>query len=44
MGEFYFNEKEYETALKYYENALDKFPYSVSATNKVKEINELLGN
>ncbi|MDP7529017.1 MAG: hypothetical protein QGH61_06715 [Candidatus Marinimicrobia bacterium] len=44
MGEFYFNEKEYETALKYYENALEKFPYSVSATNKVKEINELLGN
>ncbi|MDP7483362.1 MAG: hypothetical protein QF763_02825 [Candidatus Marinimicrobia bacterium] len=44
MGEFYFNEKEYETALKYYENALEKFPFSVSATNKVKEINELLGN
>ena len=44
MGEFYFNEKEYETALKYYENALDKYPFSVSATNKVKEINELLGN
>ena len=44
MGEFYFNEKEYETALKYYENALDKYPFSVPATNKVKEINELLGN
>tara|TARA_B100001750_G_scaffold69251_1_gene55280 strand:- start:558 stop:1343 length:786 start_codon:yes stop_codon:yes gene_type:complete len=44
MGEFYFNEKEYESALKYYENALDKYPFSISATNKVKEINELLGN
>ena len=44
MGEFYFNEKEYETALKYYENTRDKFPFSVSATNKIKEINELLGN
>ena len=44
MGEFYFNEKVYETALKYYENALDKYPFSVPATNKVKEINELLGN
>ena len=44
MGEFYFNEKEYEAALKYYENALDKYPFSVPATNKVKEIDELLGN
>ena len=44
MGEFFFNEKEYEKALEHYNNSLDKFRYSISAINKVKEINELLGN
>ena len=43
MGEYYYMEEDYETSLIHYEKALSKFPRSISAYNKVKEIKEKLG-
>jgi tetratricopeptide (TPR) repeat protein len=43
MGEYYYNEKDYENSLIHYEKALAKFPMSNSADNKVKELKEKLG-
>ncbi len=42
MGEYYYNEKDYETALKYYRKSLEHFRFSESGINKVNEINALL--
>ena len=42
MGEYYFNEKDYETSLKYYRKSLEHFRYSESGKDKVEEINALL--
>ena len=43
MGEYYYMEEDYETSLIHYEKALSKFPRSIYAYNKVKEIKEKLG-
>ena len=42
MGEYYYNEKDYENSLKYYRKSLDHFRFSISGTDKVRELNELL--
>ena len=41
MGEFYYMQKDYETAKKYYEAALDIFPAANSAFQKLQEINAM---
>ena len=42
MGEYYYNEKDYENSLKYYRKSLDHFRYSISGTDKVRELDYLL--
>ena len=42
MGEYYYNEKDYDTALKYYQKSLEHFSQSRSGIDKVNEINALL--
>ena len=43
MGEYYYNEEDYETSLVHYQKALDNYPMSNSAINKVNELVEKLG-
>ena len=43
MGEYYFNEGDMENALAYYKKARMHYPASVSATNKIEEIEEKMG-
>ena len=42
MAEYYFMEKDYETSLNHYKRTRELFPQSISANNKIKEINALL--
>ena len=42
MAEYYFMEKDYETSLSHYKRTRELFPQSISANNKIKEINALL--
>ena len=42
MGEYYYNEKDYETSLKYYKKSLEHFQFSVSGNDKVRELEKLL--
>ena len=43
LGEYFYNEKDYKSALIHYEKALQQYPFSNSANNKVKELREKLG-
>ena len=42
MGEYYFNEKDYKTSLKYYEKSLEHYSQSRSGIDKIKEIKTLM--
>ena len=41
MGEWYFNEKDYESALTYYKKAREINPRAMSANNKIRTINQM---
>jgi len=41
MGEYYFNEGDLDTALTYYNKAIELYPPAVSANSMIVEINEL---
>ena len=41
MGEYYFNEKDYDNSLSFYQKSLERYPENVSGINKIREINEL---
>jgi len=41
MGEWYFNEKDYESALTYYKKAREINPRAMSANNKIRNINQM---
>ena len=41
MGEYYFNEADYENAKLYYNKALDIYSSSISANTMLDKINEL---
>jgi|TARA_B100000959_G_scaffold78407_1_gene83208 Tfp pilus assembly protein PilF len=42
MAEYYYMEKDYKNSLNHYKRARELYPQSVSANNKIKEINALL--
>jgi TolA-binding protein len=39
MGEFYFNEGDFENALIYYNKAIDNYPSSIPARTMLNKIN-----
>ena len=41
MGDYYFNEKDYDKSLSFYKKSLERYPGNVTSINKVKEISEL---
>lgn len=41
MGEYYLNVGDYENSEKYYNMALEKYPFNISSLDKLKEIKEL---
>jgi tetratricopeptide (TPR) repeat protein len=44
MADFYRQEGDYDSALKYYEMALDKYPAAISAINRIEEIEGIINS